>query len=66
MKEEWRSAIITNGELSAITTGISLMLMLCASNLDSLVVSVNQKFYFSLLYSVSQLSKLTKLLRREV
>lgn len=66
MKEEWRSAIITNGELSAITTGVSLMLMLCASNLDSLVVSVNQKFYFSLLYSVSQLSKLTKLLRREV
>ena len=66
MREEWKSAIITNGELSAIITGVSLMLMLCASNLDSLVVSVNQKFYFSLLYSVSQLSKLTKLLRREV
>lgn len=41
MREEWKSAIITNGELSAIITGVSLMLMLCASNLDSLVVSVN-------------------------
>ena len=43
-REEWRSAIITNGELSAIITGVSLMLMLCASNLDSLVVSVTKNF----------------------
>ena len=41
MREGWRSAIITNGELSVITTGAFLMPMLHANNLDSLVVSLN-------------------------
>ena len=35
MKEEWKCTTMESGTLCVITTGILMMLMLCADNLDT-------------------------------